>query len=331
MGAVNSSKKGIFFTFIAITIMAVFLLVFTPQADISLQRNAQAITARIGAIDNYVSALENDYFEAVLRASAHKAILSLIYYINSTGSYIPNFDASFSEVMRTGDINGVAIDFITGKKIMENNTLLNWSSRIAIAAKEALNVNTTIAINNVSISQKDPWTVEPILSFNMTISSNVASWNKTNVKVKAPVNIGGLYDPYYFVNSNRAYSNQIKMSSVELGQWNSSKARWHLRNGAYTHWQDSGSPTFLMRFTNDFSDGAQKECCGIESLVNPNKVSPSSQTESYVDFLFWSHSYNDCKKLYNVNVFSDDFPGFKLEIDHLTKYNITDTEASPSC
>ena len=36
-------KKGIFFTFIAITIMAIFILVFTPQADITIQKDTTSI------------------------------------------------------------------------------------------------------------------------------------------------------------------------------------------------------------------------------------------------------------------------------------------------
>ena len=128
MGKMNN--KGIFFTFIAITMMAVFLLVFTPKADISLQKNTQAIDTRISVVDNYISDLENRYFETVLRASTYKAILSLVYYLNTTGSYLSNFDASFSEVMMTGKINGVAIDSITGKKIMENKPTLKEVSKI---------------------------------------------------------------------------------------------------------------------------------------------------------------------------------------------------------
>ena len=328
MGAVNSSKKGIFFTFIAITIMAVFLLVFTPQADISLQRNAQAITARIGAIDNYVSALENDYFEAVLRASAHKAILSLIYYINSTGSYIPNFDASFSEVMRTGNINGIAIDSTIGKKIMENNTLTNWSSRIIETAKDTLNVNTTITIINVSASQSKPWNIDSSLLINYSVKSNVAEWKRSAV-ITAAISIEGLHDPYYLVNTNKVYTNQIKKSTVEFNQWNIAKVREHLRNGTYVHWESSDAPSFLMRFTNTIVNSS---CCGIESLVNPTMITPSDQRESYADYLFWTHKFaNNCTQLYNITGLWDEFRYFKLDFDHVTRYNITSQDAVRNC
>src|SRR3989338_162184 len=119
------NKRSIFFTFIAITIIAVFTIVFTPQADVSLQKDTQAIRARINSIDNYVDDLEERYFETSLRAATYKAMLSLIFYINETDSYLTDMNSAFYEVMLNGSIlnpgqEHVPIDSITGKKIMEN-------------------------------------------------------------------------------------------------------------------------------------------------------------------------------------------------------------------
>ena len=83
-----------------------------------------------------------------------------------------------------------------------------------------------------------------------------------------------------------------------------------------------------MRFTNTISSSS---CCGIESLVNPNKISPSDQRESYVDYLFWSHRFsNDCTQLYNINGLWDEFSFFKLELDHVVRYNVQGT-ATKTC
>ena len=326
MGKMNN--KGIFFTFIAITMMAVFLLVFTPQADISLQKNTQAIDTRISVVDNYISDLENRYFETVLRASTYKAILSLVYYLNTTGSYISNFDASFSEVMMTGKINGVAIDSITGKKIMENSTLTDWSNKIIETAKDTLNVNTTIDIINVSAFQTNPWDIGSSMSVKFTVTSNVAEWKKSAV-ITTTISIEGLIDPSYLVNTSGAYANQIKRSSVDFDKWDITKVREHLRNGTYLHWQDSDAPSFLMRFTNTTSSSS---CCGIESLVNPNKTTTSDQIESYVDFLFWNHTYNTrCSDLYNITGLWDEFRYFKLDFVHVAIYNITAQDSVRTC
>ena len=326
VGKINN--KGIFFTFIAITIMAVFLLVFTPQADISLQKDMRAVNTRIGVIDNYVSDLENNYFETVLRASTYKAVLSMIYYMNSTGNYIANFDAAFSEIMATGNINGVPIDSITGKKIMENNTLIDWNSKIIETAKDTLNVNTTITILSVSASQSKPWSIDSSLLVNYSVKSNVAEWKRSAITTTT-ISIEGLHDPYYLVNTNKAYANQIEKSTVEFNQWNIAKVREHLRNGTFVHWENSDAPSFLMRFSNNVS---ASPCCGIESLANPNKIAPSDQRESYADYLFWSHKFaNNCTQLYNITGLWDEFRYFKLDFEHVTRYNITSQDAVRNC
>ena len=324
----SMNRKGIFFTFIAITLIAVLLLVFTPQADISLQKNTQAIDTRISVVDNYITDLENRYFETILRASAYKAILSMVYYMNSTGSYITNFDASFSEIMVTGKINGIPIDSITGKKIMENNTLADWSNKIIGIAKDTLNVNTTITIINVSGFQTKPWNIDSSLLVNYSVQSNVADW-KRSALITATISIEGLNDPYYLVNTNKAHTNQIKKSSVEFNEWNIAKAREHLRNGTYVHWENSDAPSFLMRLTNNMSASS---CCGIESFVNPNKITPSDQRESYADYFFWQHKFaNNCTQLYNITGLWDEFRYFKLDFEHVTRYNITSQDAVRNC
>ena len=330
----NSKKKGIFFTFIAITLMTVFILIFTPPADISLQKDTQAIRTRINYINNYANDLENAYFETVLRAVSYKTMLSLIFYMNSTGSFLTNFDSAFQEVAINGTINKIPIDSITNKKVMDNNTLANWSNRIIEAAKDTLNVNTTIIINNVSVTQTKPWSIEPRLDLNFTIKSNVAEWNKNSI-ITTTISMEGFHDPYYLVKTGGTYTNQIKRSSVEFNQWNISKVREHLRNGTYVHWANSDAPNFLMRFTNTITSSG---CCGIESLVNPNKITPNDQIESYADYLFWTHVYNTkCTELYNITNPStggglwDEFRYFKLDFNHTVRYNITQQDAIRTC
>ena len=327
MGAMN--RKAIFFTFISITVMAMFIIIFTPQANVSLQKDTQAVKIRIGTIDNYVDDLENSYFETILRVTAFKTMLSLTFYLNSTGSYLANLDSAFSEVMLTGRISGVDIDTITGKNIMSGNTLTDWNSKIIQTAKDTLNVNTTIIVNDVSVAQTTPWSLDLAMNVNFTVKSSVAEWEK-GTAIRATTSIEGLPDPYYLVNtkSTSSYTNLIKKSGVEFNQWDITKAREHLRNGTYVHWQDSGAPSFLMRFTNTI---AASSCCGIESFVNPNKISPSDQKESYADYLFWSHGFKDnCAQLYNINGLWDEFSFFKLDFNNVVRYNLQDT-ATKTC
>jgi len=335
MGKISSNRKGIFFTFIAITIISIFILVSTPQSDISLQKDTKAVSARINSIDSYIDDLQSRYFETVLRATTYKTLLSLVFYMNATTSYLTDLDSNFQEVAINGTINKVQIDSITNKKIMENNTLINWSNKIVQTAQDTLNVNTTITINNVSVFQTKPWNVDASLSIDISVKSNVAEWHKKNVTITTTMSIEGLHDPYYLVNTNGDYTNQIKRSSVEFNKWNITFVREHLRNGTYVHWENSEAPNFLMRFTNTITNSS---CCGIESLVDPNKISSPDRIESYVDYLFWSHTFqNQCTKLYNITKppsnpgLWDEFRYFKLDTERVIIYNITSQDTVRTC
>lgn len=333
------NKKGIFFTFIAITLMVVFIIIFTPQADVSFQKDNQAVKKRIYSIDNYVNELETIYFSTVLRANAYKTILSLIFYINSTGSYLADLNAAFMEVSINGTINEVPIDSSINKKIMQNNTLTNWSNKIIQTAKDTLNVNTTIIIKNVSVFQTKPWEIDVALHINISVVSSTAQWRKEAI-VTTSIPIEGLHDPYYIVNTyvpglGGVYTNQIKQSSVEYGKWNLTQVREHLRNGTYVHWQDSDAPNFLMRFTNLLEPSP---CCGIGSLVNPNKINPSDQIQSYVDYSFWSSAFSSqCNLLFNITKppteqgLWDEFPFLKVDVNNTVLYNITEEYAVGTC
>lgn len=330
------SKKGIFFTFIAITMMTIFVLVFTPQIDLSLQKDAQALTTRITTIDNYINDLQYDYLKTVMRVTGQKTILSLVFYMNSTSSFLANFDSAFQEVFVNGTINNVPIDSITNKKIMDNRTFTNWSNRIVQSALDVLKVNTTIIVKNASATQTNPWNIDLILKINLSVKSNVAEWSKNSV-ITTSISIEGFPDPYYLVNTNPAisYTNNIKRSSVQFNKWNVSQVREHLRNGTYVNWESSDAPSFLMRFTNTITSSS---CCGIESVVNPNRISPSDRIDSYLDYILWNTANNiPCSQLYNITKpptslgLWDEFRYFKLDLDHLTKYNITSQDAVRTC
>ena len=334
-------KKGFFFTFIAITIMAVSIILFTPQSGISLERNEQAVKQRISSIDNYVGDLSNVYFENVLRAASYKGMLSLIYYIDAKRDFIPQseFDRIVSQVVLNGTIsepigseNNVIIDSITGRKIMENNSLLNWSRKINETSKETLNVDSKVTVLGLSVSQKTPWNIESTINVSLLVMAEdiSARWEK-NLTISANISIEGFLDPYYIVRTNGIYKPTINKSNVKFNQWNINRVIAHIDNGNYTHWEDSKAPDFLMRFTGVFS---ASKCCGIESFVNPAKLAPSDKDKNkvYVDYLFWDLASNPkCPtpigsepQLYSISDIMPQMSGFKLDIENVNKYKILD-------
>jgi len=324
--AVNQlNKKGIFFTFISITLMAALIIIFAPSAAVNIGADAPVVKTRVTTVNNFVYALENSYFESILKVSSHKAIQTLISYSNANGFFadLSEVKSKFSEVVVNGTINK-----IPQPEMIEGNTIKNWTDRIANVSKNTLNINSEFTVNEVNISQSRPWLVDLRMNISFLVSSETASWDIKNYIVDAELSIEGFNDTYYFVNSWGAYKNRINRTNTTFDKWDRDKVRYHIGNATYVHFENSEAPSFLQRFTNDFSDIQQKTCCGIESLVNPNKII-TQKYSSYVDYMFAWSATPDCNSadpsLYIITGISDaEYPNFKLDFDHVVKYKLTD-------
>lgn len=322
-------KKGMFLTFISISIIAVLIIMFTPS-DINLRKDISVVETRASNVNNYVMDLENVYLERTLQSAGIKTIISLISYTNKTKVFLTNFEANFKEVILNGTINKVPIDSLTGKNIMKDSTYTNLTNKIVNVSKNVFNVDTTFTINNVKAYQIRPWFVNVDANISFSVNSETASWSKEDVIIKTEIEIENFNDPYYLVSTGGSYVNKIRKSGIRFDEWNVGKVKDFIRDGNYTHWENSNAPSFIMRFTNDLS---ASPCCGIESLVNPNKLStlglPSNVDVSYADYQFWSTTPS-CpnSNLYIINGISDgEFQNFKLDLDHVVKYNLMSNAA----
>lgn len=323
------NRKGIFFTFISITLMATLIIIFTPTASVNIGSDASVVKTRVTTVNNFVYALENSYFESILKVSSHKAINALVSYVNANGFFadLAEVKSKFSEVAANGTINNIPQPEMIG-----GNTIKNWTDRMANVSKNTLNINSEFTVNEVNISQSRPWLVDLRMNISFSVSSETASWDISGFIVNAELSIQGFNDSYYFVNTGGAYINQINKTNTTFDKWDRDKVRYHIGNATYVHFENSEAPTFLQRFTNDFSDIEQKNCCGIESLVNPNKLDDlgiNQKYASYADYMFAWSATPDCNSadpsLYTITGISDaGYSGFKLDFNHVVNYKLTD-------
>jgi len=316
-------KKGMFLTFISISIIAVLIIMFTPS-DVNLRKDISVVETRASNVNSYVLDLEDVYLARTLESSGIKTIISLISYTNKTRGFLTNFEANFKEVILNGTINKVPIDSITGQNIMKDSTYTNLTNKIVNASKNVFNVDTTFTINNVKVYQIRPWFVNVDANVSFSVNSETASWNKENAIIKAEIEIENFNDPYYLVSTGGNYANKIRKSGTRFDEWNVGKVKDFIRDGNYTRWENGNAPSFVMRFTNDLSAST---CCGIESIVNPNNPAISDKDVSYADYKYWS-STPVCpnSNLYIVNGITGPFPlfpNFKLDLDHVVRYNLT--------
>jgi len=221
MATKNLGKKGIFLTFIAISIIAALIIIFRPS-DLNVGEDSEAIKTRIANVNEYVSDLENVYLERTLHATGIKTINSLILYTEINGFFtdLPAFEANFKEVLLNGTIGEAPIDSITGQEIMKDNTYNDWLGNISIIAKDAFNVNTNFTVYDIKVYQIRPWFVNVDANVSFLVSSETALWDK-NTTIRTEIGLEGFEDPYYLVNTGGAYSNRInKSKNLVYKAWN---------------------------------------------------------------------------------------------------------------
>ncbi len=313
--AMLQGKKGMFLTFISIAIIAATIVIFTPS-DLDLKKDMPVIKTRVANVNEYVSDLENVSLERTLQATGRKTFIGLIDYVKTNG-FFPSeaeFKNAFSQALLSGEYNGNPINGMAG------NTYNDWLNKIKNNAKTTLNVDTSFTVSNVQVYQIKPWAVNVDADVSFDVLSESASWSKA-ITVKTEISVEDFNDPYYLVKSNGAYANRIRQSGTKFNEWNVEKAKDFIRDGNYTHWKNSQAPNFIMRFTNTILPSS---CCGIESLVNPNKPSITDKDVSYADYRYWSATpICPNSDLYAINGISNgEFPNFKLDFDHVVKYNL---------
>jgi len=302
MAVKQIGKKGVFLTFISIVIIAALIIIFTPS-DLNLKKDISVVKTRVSKVDEYVFDLENVYLENTLKAIGRRTIIALIGYMEAktieAGEpiFLTNFENDFSQVLLDGTIEDPPIpiddfiepDIMTGKTYRDY-LYANDAISIKKAAEKALNVQTEfdqITVSNIRVSQISPWFVDVEADINITISTveRTASWTR-NVTIKTSIAIENFNDPYYLVKTGGSYKNVINKSGTKFDEWDINKVKDFIRNGNYTHFENSQAPSFIDRFTDNI---APSPCCGIESLVDPNKLDVPDRDKalSYLDYKFF--------------------------------------------
>ncbi|MGC8929393.1 MAG: hypothetical protein ACP5OZ_02605 [Candidatus Woesearchaeota archaeon] len=321
MNAIDN-KKGIFFTIIAISLLAIILLSISYTYSYKNRKQMEAIGSRIRSMDNFVSDLDKD-LERGIYISGFRTILGMQSVIEEKGSFLESSKQSFKEIFMNGSINQTPVS------IMNDSYFSNWIEKIEDRASE-LNIGANIVVNDVIVNQTEPWFVD--VSVNMSIelndSNRLASWNKTIFKT-VKISIIGFEDPLYFINSYGKISNIINKTPYEnfVISNNTTNLLLHLNRSYYV--ASNKAPNFLMRFENNLSSSEQ----GIESLVNLQEFANLGlqiKERSVVDYIYFGNrtTFNLCV---NNTLAEPDLPSwFRLDTDdnHVEKYQIVEINSS---
>ncbi len=320
------NKKGVLMTLISAGIMLLVITMFMPSYEhLPQMSKIRTIQTRVTKANDFMFNLHDNMIERSLRDSSYHAVWSLIEYIDDTGRPLGNFSANFTEVVTEGTINGVDLEDY-GIYHMQNRTIGERLEVIKELAHEELYLDMNLSINNISVFQSNNTGYTSFgVSINVSceLDADLAQWNSTSV-VFTVLDVDEFEDPYYIMNNG--YENRISFS--DRNNWTVEQVRNQILDINYTF--QELAPSFLMRFENSTQSS---KCCGMESFINPDKLSiTEDEPWAYVDYCYYGHHCNNSKpnnkSLWNItgiseNISTSPFYGFKLDIFHAGKYNLT--------
>lgn len=315
------NKKGIFFTFAAIALSIVIILSSNVYNDYRLRDEMEVIEIRINTMADFVKDMETDLDNAIFIVG-YRSLLSLEDYMVKYDKFLgedgaPTLDDAFSEAFLSETIDSEKMD------LMFNNTFVNWTKRMkAVANKTGIRLDFTI--NDVTISQSDPWMVDVTVNLDVTIrdEKDTASWVINNkdyigqINITTPPTIPSsqkkFVDPLYLIYTNGKVNNTIRKTTVQdfstIGN-----LQTHLDDNYYI--ENTDAPSYLNRFQEDKKFTASAN--GIESLADVETISglgygPSGKTA--VDHIYFDLTNNpgSC----NINGMGASYNWFYLDESH---------------
>jgi len=302
-------KKGMFFTILVISLLSLFLIVYTSY---SLVSERKVINKRIETMNNFVFSLEKD-LSRQLYISGYRAIFLFEKRIVEKGSYIPGINSSFQEIFFNGTIAGESQEMMNGVKFSDIQNSINRSAN-------KINVAVSFSNYSVSISQDSPWSVKISLRTDVFIEdrSHLASWNRTET-VNAYVPVEGFEDPSYTLNTNGKITHKIIRtnyagfaSGADVLNLSS-----HNQNSSYTN--STLAPSFLDRLQGKLDTNSP---FGIESLVYLPEFSTQNiptKSKSCVDYIYFSTSTPEIPS-FTIKYMPS---WFRLDEAHLDMYGVT--------
>jgi len=329
------NKKAVVFTILSIVIAVFFTVVFSARIEKPLDHNTVVVESRINVLRGYM----DNFFDYALdmgSITGYAALNGVVYDINSTCCYKPNFEIELERCLKTGNISVSPPKKCYG---MENMTLTYYLDGIRTIALDELNIISSYSINSVNVTQTiDAFSVEMLVNITLDIRDNYANMSDTRV-ITSVVPIEGMLDPLYILNPlNVNYYNQtIKKTNLKKreGDWTWQDLTQLYYNNEYRNFKNATS--FINRIKGNFS----QNIFGIESFVNHSR--PAVQADmidnhSLVDYLFLTNTTNlscmrEVVRILNYTIINSSTLANPYQLDeyHRQSFNISSIDVEFTC
>jgi hypothetical protein len=285
------SKKGIMFTVLAVLLSAVVLASFFSIRGLPIDNDVENTKLRVQGINNYISQSER-YMDSITRIAATKTLNFTIDIMIGNNSFLGNYTEEYVSCMKTGRMklwNNSVINCPT------DSNLTKKVKQFEEFSKTRMNLDTTLTVNDVSLTQSDPWNIVVIVNYTIKINDSYAVWEENKI-LQSYVDITGYRDPtYYIVNSTNPvfqvrYPMYVEIEAISATDWVSTPSTIHslIVRKKYFAWPEA--PDFLSRLNNNVAPSGDS---GIVSIVSPDFIDesklPVNFTKLSVDYMYWKN------------------------------------------
>ena len=302
------NKKGIFYTIAAITLTIVIIVIYSAYNSYRLNEKMEVIETRIETVNFFIKDVEKDMDKGAFIAG-FRTFISFNQFIAANGTYIDNINERFEESFLNGTIKGQPLS------LMKDSTFVDWVNKISAEA-DKIDITFNFTVNDVKVNQSDPWHVLVGLNLSLEIRDkrNTSYWVRDRF-LTTSINIIGLEDPIYVINSHGRVTNAIVPSNISqfvIGG-DVKNLLVHANNSLYLAHNDS--PDFLMRLQGDLGNSTN----GIESLVNLDKFQQQGlaiKEKSIVDSIYFGNIITTNFRVNNTPEW------FRIDQEHLELYQV---------
>ena len=325
-----NSKRGIFFTSIAILIAAVLIITFGTQRTVTMKDKLPATQAKAEAVNTQVRDLRNSYLPQSLYIATYSAFFAMAEYMRQRGNYFTGADASlkFNNTLKEMVINGTmccglvghtpcnsdvladvnnpsiheGVDLCLGQQVMRGRNLTRRLQDMENASLKAFGINTSFGKNHNAMrlaifqdNRTGPWQIGANLTVNYSVVAGDVMVNNTE-NISVIFGIQGIPDPLYAVGSQAAPEDvpvttyTNYFNATNVTNWNISTFYRQVDWRVYRY--EANASSFLDRF---YGSDVRSPCCGVESLINPHVMMTVNgmRERSYVDWCYYG-SGNRC-------------------------------------
>jgi len=308
------NKRGIVFTFIAVILLSILILMFLIQSNKKTELEITKSSVQTTTLNSFVKSLKTEYIPRAIEVSSNQAILALLDYMEKNQRFLLNSEIDIINSTLTGhDPEGNELGMML---YYEDEELIDYTIHSALDEVKDLAEQTQINFSfdpyNLNISQKDSWTLEVIIyNFEFTVASldGKTRWEDT-INISTELSITNYRDPIILLNESLNITIE-KADTTTYPSMDGNIDKIVNQTENHTFNTNPDAPSFLQRLEYDLT--LNPEGYGIEYIVNPI-FNDNSAGYILVDHKYWNKDSNGrCSGV----VPGTGLPNFYLDRSHL--------------